>query len=259
MIAVDSGGPKETIRHGSTGFLCPQLPYAISQAMLTMMLPIYISNGNDDDDNNESGINRFNSHSAGSGWDLHSHHNNNNNNNNNTRVSSGVFSPPSSSSSSSSVFSSSSTAASSSGDNINSCSTAAQQQQSPVSPSPRYTNSNPSATISATALASYPLSPPSQSLQLVSSTPTSRNHAVDAVAAAPTNAGVNASHGYSPLPSAMYLDSGTASQPSQGERPPRIVPLGVLLGTCGRLHVMVSKGVSDLGDYYPAAVECVDL
>ena len=42
VIAVNSGGPKETILHGMTGFLCSQQAESFSAAMLTTMIPVSI-------------------------------------------------------------------------------------------------------------------------------------------------------------------------------------------------------------------------
>jgi hypothetical protein len=42
VIAVNSGGPKETVVHGRTGLLCHQTAQSFSNAMLALMLPVYI-------------------------------------------------------------------------------------------------------------------------------------------------------------------------------------------------------------------------
>lgn len=42
VIAVNSGGPKETVIHGKTGFLCSQTAKSFSEAMLVTMLPILV-------------------------------------------------------------------------------------------------------------------------------------------------------------------------------------------------------------------------
>ena len=42
VIAVNTGGPRETIVHNETGILCDQNAQSFSQAMLTMMMPVCI-------------------------------------------------------------------------------------------------------------------------------------------------------------------------------------------------------------------------
>lgn len=40
VIAVNNGGPLETVLHGETGFLCEQTPEAFSEAMLKLIAPV---------------------------------------------------------------------------------------------------------------------------------------------------------------------------------------------------------------------------
>lgn len=42
VVAVASGGPKETVASGETGFLCQQTGESFSAAMLLSMLPVSV-------------------------------------------------------------------------------------------------------------------------------------------------------------------------------------------------------------------------
>ena len=57
VIAVNSGGPKETVVHGKTGFLCAQTGKSFCDAMLTTLLPVYVTVDKDDSDNSAEGDN----------------------------------------------------------------------------------------------------------------------------------------------------------------------------------------------------------
>lgn len=48
VIAVNSGGPKETVVHGKTGFLCSQTAKSFSEAMLVTMLPVFVRDPHND-------------------------------------------------------------------------------------------------------------------------------------------------------------------------------------------------------------------
>jgi hypothetical protein len=42
VIAVNSGGPLETVLHGRTGYLCPQTPQAFATAMQNLLTPVVV-------------------------------------------------------------------------------------------------------------------------------------------------------------------------------------------------------------------------
>ena len=42
VIAVNSGGPRETVLHGRTGYLCPQTAMAFADAMYKLLRPVVV-------------------------------------------------------------------------------------------------------------------------------------------------------------------------------------------------------------------------